>query len=81
MKRVTALFHVIDDLRSVGQLGHVKRRDVPQSYLHAFLRTSRRDATDGVRRALGNVGSAVDGIDGNVKFRRTGIPRAELFAF
>src|SRR4029077_14975475 len=45
------------------------------------LGTRRRDATDRVRRAFGNVRCAVDWVDGDVELRRTGDPRAQLFAF
>src|SRR5262249_34701267 len=55
--------------------------DIAQRDLYAFLRTCCRDATNRIGRALGNVRRAVNWIDSNVKFRRTGIPGAELFAF
>src|ERR1043166_3892493 len=52
-----------------------------QRDLDSFFWTRRRDATDRVRRAFGDVGRAVDRIHGNVERWRTGIPGAELFSF
>src|SRR4029077_4654097 len=79
--RVTALFHVIDNARTVSQLRHVKRWHIAQRHLYSFLGTRRCDAADTVRRTFGDVGCAVDWVDGDVELRRTGNPRAELFAF
>ena len=81
VKRIAAFFHVIDDARTVSQLRHVKRWHIPQCDLDSFLRARRCDATDGVGRALGDVGCAVDWIDGDVKLRRTGNPCSKLFTF
>src|SRR5262249_30193471 len=60
---------------------NVKGGNIPQRHLQALFRTGRRDATDGVRRAFGDVGRPVDWIDGDVELRRTRNPCPELFAF
>ena len=73
--------HAADHLRAVGQFHHVKRRNIAQRDLHAFLRTRGRDAGNRVRRALGDIGRAVDRVERDVELRRAREPRAELFAF
>ncbi len=81
MQRIAALLHVFNHPRAVSQFRHVKGRDVAQSHFHAFLGARRRDATDRVRRAFGNVGGSVDRIHSDVKHRRARDPRAQLFPF
>ena len=73
--------HVLDHLRPVRQLHHIEGRNIAQRDLDSLLRTSRRDTADRIRRALRDVGRAVDGIERDVERRRPGHPCAELFAF
>ena len=73
--------HAADDVWSVGQLHHVKRRDVAQRDLHSLFRARRGDAGDRVWRAFRDVGRAVDRVERDVELRRARQPHAELFAF
>ncbi len=73
--------HAPDHVRAVGQLHHVKRRDVAERDLHSLLRAGGRDAGDRVGRAFGDVGRAVDRIERDVELRRARQPHPELFAF
>ncbi len=80
VERVAAFLHVIDYSRSVSEFRHVKRRNIAKRDFHSLFRARCRDTTDRIRRAFGNVGSAVDRINCNIELRRAGQPGAELFA-
>ena len=72
---------ILDHVRTVGELAHVEGRDIAQRDLDAFFRTCGGDATDRIRRALGNVRRAVDRIDRDIELWRSRQPRPQLFAF
>src|SRR5262249_62100002 len=81
VRLIAALFHVVDDPWTVSQLRHVKGRDVSKRHLHPLFRARRRDATDGVWRALRNIGRPIDGIDCDIELGGSWHPRPKLFAF
>src|SRR4030095_14562344 len=64
-----------------GQLHHVKRWDIAERDFDSLFRRCRRDAGDGVGRALGDVCRAVDWVERDVELRRARAPHPELFAF
>src|SRR3981081_4943248 len=69
--------HIANDVHPVSQFGHVEGRNVFERDLNARFGGSRRNAANGTRQALSDVGRSIDRVQSQIKLMATRSTGAE----